>query len=159
MKKAELGSRETFILRLEAILLALVAGGLFILIIGQNPFVIYKTIITGALRSGMAIQATVKIAIPLLIASLGVTLAFKMKFWNIGAEGQIIAGGICASYFALFHSGWNHWVLVIVMFIAGAVGGRTLGPDSGLVQDKIRYERDSVHIDVEIILPSILSCS
>ena len=51
VKKAELGSRETFILRLEAILLALVAGGLFILIIGQNPFVIYKTIITGALRS------------------------------------------------------------------------------------------------------------
>ena len=127
VKKAELGSRETFILRLEAILLALVAGGLFILIIGQNPFVIYKTIITGALRSGMAIQATVKIAIPLLIASLGVTLAFKMKFWNIGAEGQIIAGGICASYFALFHSGWNHWVLVIVMFIAGAVGGGLWG--------------------------------
>ena len=52
VKKAELGSRETFILRLEAILLALVAGGLFILIIGQNPFVIYKTIITGALRAG-----------------------------------------------------------------------------------------------------------
>ena len=127
VKKAELGSRETFILRLEAILLALVAGGLFILIIGQNPFVIYKTIITGALRSGMAIQATVKIAIPLLIASRGVTLAFKMKFWNIGAEGQIIAGGICASYFALFHSGWNHWVLVIVMFIAGAVGGGLWG--------------------------------
>ncbi|MEW3562510.1 ABC transporter permease, partial [Enterococcus avium] len=127
VKKAELGSRETFILRLEAILLALVAGGLFILKIGQNPFVIYKTIITGALRSGMAIQATVKIAIPLLIASLGVTLAFKMKFWNIGAEGQIIAGGICASYFALFHSGWNHWVLVIVMFIAGAVGGGLWG--------------------------------
>lgn len=102
VKKAELGSRETFILRLEAILLALVAGGLFILIIGQNPFVIYKTIITGALRSGMAIQATVKIAIPLLIASLGVTLAFKMKFWNIGAEGQIIAGGICASILHCF---------------------------------------------------------
>lgn len=127
VKKAELGGRETFILRLEAILLALVAGGLFILIIGHNPFVIYKTIIEGALRSKMAIQATVKIAIPLLIASLGVTLAFKMKFWNIGAEGQIIAGGICASYFALFHSDWNHWVLIAVMFLAGAVGGGLWG--------------------------------
>ena len=38
----------------------------------------------------MAIQATVKIMIPLLITSLGVALAFKMQFWNIGAEGQII---------------------------------------------------------------------
>ena len=86
VKKAELGKRETLILRLEAIVLALVAGGFFILLIGQNPFVIYQTIVTGALRSEMAIQATVKIMIPLLIASLGVTLAFKMKFWNIGAE-------------------------------------------------------------------------
>lgn len=127
VKKAELGGRETVTLRLGAIVLALVAGGLFILIIGHNPFVIYRTILTGALRSKMAVQATVKIMIPLLIASLGVTLAFKMKFWNIGAEGQIIAGGICASYFALFHSGWNHWVLVAVMFLAGAAGGGLWG--------------------------------
>lgn len=127
VKKSELGGRETLMLRFEAILLALVAGGLFILIIGQNPFVIYKTIVEGALRSEMAIQATVKIMIPLLITSLGVTLAFKMKFWNIGAEGQIIMGGIFASYFALFHSDWNHWVLILVMFVAGAVGGGLWG--------------------------------
>lgn len=56
VKKAELGKRETLILRLEAIVLALVAGGFFILLIGQNPFVIYQTIVTGALRSEMAIQ-------------------------------------------------------------------------------------------------------
>ena len=75
----------------------------------------------------MALQATVKIMIPLLISSLGVTLAFKMKFWNIGAEGQIIAGAICASYFALWHSDWNHWVLIAVMFAAGIIGGGIWG--------------------------------
>ena len=68
-----------------------------------------------------------KIMIPLLISSLGVTLAFKMKFWNIGAEGQIIAGAICASYFALWHSDWNHWVLIAVMFAAGIIGGGIWG--------------------------------
>ena len=52
VKKAELGKRETLILRLEAIILALVAGGLFILLIGQNPFVIYQTILTGDGDSG-----------------------------------------------------------------------------------------------------------
>ena len=104
VKKAELGKRETLILRLEAIVLALVAGGFFILLIGQNPFVIYQTIVTGALRSEMAIQATVKIMIPLLIASLGVTLAFKMKFWNIGAEGQIIMG---AGLLRILHCSMN----------------------------------------------------
>ena len=113
VKKAELGKRETLILRLEAIVLALVAGGFFILLIGQNPFVIYQTIVTGALRSEMAIQATVKIMIPLIIASLGVTRAFL--------------GGIFASYFALFHANWNHWLLVLVMFLAGAIGGGLWG--------------------------------
>ena len=102
VKKAELGKRETLILRLEAIVLALVAGGFFILLIGQNPFVIYQTIVTGALRSEMAIQATVKIMIPLLIASLGVTLAFKtdhygryfcLVFCTVPCELESLAAG------------------------------------------------------------------
>lgn len=127
VKKAELESKQILLLRAEAIVLAMIAGGLFILCIGHNPFVIYGTIIEGAFRSAMAVQATIKIMIPLLIASLGVTLAFKMRFWNIGAEGQIIAGGILASYFALFHADWNHVVLIVVMFMAGAIGGGLWG--------------------------------
>ena len=86
VKRAELGRRQVIMLRIVAVLLSILVGGLFILAIGQNPFVIYGTILSGAFRSAMAIQATVKIMIPLLISALGVTLAFKMKFWNIGAE-------------------------------------------------------------------------
>jgi simple sugar transport system permease protein len=117
----------TINLRILAFLSALVAGGLFILCIGYNPFLVYTTIISGAFRSKMAIQATIKFMIPLLISSLGIILAFKMKFWNIGAEGQIIAGAIFASYFALFHKDWPHAVLLIVMFLAGFIGGGLWG--------------------------------
>lgn len=127
VKRAEKPTRQIMLLRAEALVFALVAGGVFILLIGYNPFEIYGTILSGAFRSKMAIQATVKVMIPLLISSLGVTLAFKMKFWNIGAEGQIIAGAICASYFALYHSSWNHVLLVTVMFLAGIVGGGLWG--------------------------------
>lgn len=95
--------------------------------IGYNPFELYGTIISGAFRSEMAIQATIKFMIPLLISSLGITLAFKMQFWNIGAEGQIIMGAIFSSYFALFHSNWPHLLLLVVMFIAGFVGGGLWG--------------------------------
>jgi len=127
VKKAEMSGKRSVILRLAALFLSLIAGALFIFCIGQNPIEIYKTIIVGSFRSPMAIQATIKIMIPLLIASLGVTLAFKMKFWNIGAEGQIIFGAICASFFALFCSGWNHIVLIIVMMVAGFIGGGLWG--------------------------------
>ena len=127
VKIAERSKRDIIKFRIIAFMLALIAGGLFILLIGFNPFQLYATIISGAFRSKMAVQATIKFMIPLLVSSLGVTLAFKMRFWNIGAEGQIIMGAIFSSYFALFHSDWPHWILLVVMFIAGFIGGGLWG--------------------------------
>ena len=127
VKKAEITSRKIAVFRMVAVLLSLLAGALFIIVIGHNPIEIYATILSGAFRSEMAVQATIKIMIPLLITSLGVTLAFKMKFWNIGAEGQIIMGAIFASYFALFFSGINHILLILIMMVAGFIGGGLWG--------------------------------
>ncbi len=126
-KRTELSNKQIFGLRIFSVLLAIIAGGLFVLMIGHNPISIYGTIISGAFRSSMAIQATVKIMVPLLISALGVTLAFKMQFWNIGAEGQIIMGAVFASYFALFCSNLPHWLLIIIMLIAGIIGGGLWG--------------------------------
>lgn len=123
VKTKEKSPHEQLLLRLGAFVLALCAGGLFLLILGNNPFAVYQTILSGAFRSKMAIQATIKVMIPLLISALGVTLAFKMKFWNIGGEGQIIMGGVFASYFALFHANWPGFILFPVMFLAGIIGG------------------------------------
>src|SRR5699024_10465839 len=101
VKHAERTGRQMIGFRLLAVALSIVAGGLFILAIGHNPIAVYGTILEGAFRSKIAIQSTVKFAIPLCICALGVTLAFKMKFWNIGGEGQLIMGAVFASYFAL----------------------------------------------------------
>lgn len=126
-KRAELEKKKVMLLRFISVLAAIAAGGIFILCIGYNPFSVYGTIVSGAFSTAMAFQATIKVMIPLLISSLGITLAFKMKFWNIGAEGQIIMGAVFASYFALFHSDWNHWVLILVMLAAGIIGGGLYG--------------------------------
>ena len=127
IKRSELSRRNRLTLQALSLAFALIAGGLFILIIGQNPLKIYSTMITGSFRNQMAIQATVRFIMPLLITTLGVALAFKMQFWNIGAEGQVIMGAIFASYFALFHSNWPHFLLIAVMFVAGIVGGGLWG--------------------------------
>ncbi len=126
-KKAELSLGKTIALSLIAMLAAIIAGGIFILAIGQNPFEIYATIVKGAFRSELAAKGTIKLAIPLLIAALGITPAFQMKFWNIGAEGQIIMGGIFATYFALYYDNLPHGLLLLLMFLAGAVGGGLWG--------------------------------
>lgn len=122
-KKTEIFGWKLGLLTVCSFFLALVAGGLFVLALGQNPFSVYASIVSGAFRSGIAISGTVKLIVPLLITSLGIVFAFKMKFWNIGAEGQIIMGGIFASFFALFCSNLPHVLLIAVMLIAGMIGG------------------------------------
>lgn len=126
-KKKEVVGKKLFLLYVVGILAAIAAGGLFLLAIGLNPFEGYGAIIQGAFRSDIAIQGTVKIGIPLLISALGISFAFKMKFWNIGAEGQIIAGAIFATYFALFHDDLPHGLLLVLILVAGAVGGGLWG--------------------------------
>ena len=111
-------------IRIAAILLALVVGGLVILISGNNPVQGYATIVEGALGKTSGIRQTVKNFIPLLGAALAIAPCFKMRFWNIGAEGQITAGAVGASYFALF---WADKLpgpaLLVVMAVAGAICG------------------------------------
>ena len=136
VKHAELSKGQSVGLRILAVVLALIVGGIFIAAIGYNPFEIYATMITGCFRSPMAMQATVKFCIPMCISALGVTLAFKMKFWNIGGEGQLIMGAVFASFFALFCSGMPHLLLLVVMFIAGFIGGGLWGLIPAVCREK-----------------------
>ena len=116
------------VFRLIAVLLALVTGGVFLLCLGLNPLEIYGTMITGSIGTSMAFREMVKVAIPLCITALGITLAFKMKFWNIGAEGQICVGAIAGSYFAYTYAeSWPSWLLLIVMAAAGFIAGGLWG--------------------------------
>lgn len=126
-KRADISTGKAWCVRLCAIALALLTGGAFVAILGYNPLQIYATMIDGSLGSKMGLELTAKLTVPLLITSLGVALAFKMRFWNIGGEGQICVGAIAATYFALFHSDWPQWILLIVMALAAFVAGGLYG--------------------------------
>ena len=111
-------------IRACSVVLALLLGALLIAVTGSNPLTAYGTILSGALGKKTAIRQTVKIAVPLLGCALAIAPCFKMRFWNIGAEGQITAGAIAASYFALFWAGRLPGpVLLPVMGLAGAIAG------------------------------------
>ena len=119
---------ESWLLRAGGLLAALLTGALLILALGQNPISVYLEMIDSAFGSRIGFTQTVRIAVPLLGAALAVGLAFKMRFWNIGAEGQILVGGIAASYFALFHvNNMPTPVLMIVMGLSAAVAGGIWG--------------------------------
>jgi simple sugar transport system permease protein len=102
-KRTDITGSKALLVRVVAVLLALVTGGILVLMLGHNPIEVYADMLTGSFATRTARAETIKIAIPLLGAAIAIAPAFKMKFWNIGAEGQIMAGAIAASYFALFH--------------------------------------------------------
>ena len=126
-KRTAMAPWKAMSIRIASILVALILGGFVMSIAlpeGTGFFGAYGTIITGALGKKTAIRQTVKIAIPLLGCALAIAPCFKMRFWNIGAEGQITAGAMAASYFALFWADkLPHVPLLIIMGIAGALAG------------------------------------
>ena len=115
-------------IRLASFLVAFLIGGAIFLVLGVNPIGAYGTIVSGSLGKATAIRQTAKIAIPLLGTALAIAPCFKMRFWNIGAEGQITAGAVGASYFALF---WADKLpapaLLTAMALAGAICGGIWG--------------------------------
>ena len=123
-----MSTRKKWIIRILSIIVALILGAFIFMTLGYSPFSVYGSMINGSLGGKLAIQQTIKIAIPLLGASLAIAPAFKMKFWNIGVEGQITMGGIFATFFALnFAETWPSWLLILVMCVAGAIGGALWG--------------------------------
>ncbi|MCL2190013.1 MAG: ABC transporter permease [Defluviitaleaceae bacterium] len=114
-------------IRAAALIIALIIGGLIIIALGHNPLRVYLEMINSAFGGRIGFNQKVRIFIPLLGAALAVGLAFKMRFWNIGAEGQILVGGIAASYFALFHPNMPRPVLLITMGLAAAIAGGLWG--------------------------------
>ncbi len=127
-KRGTMSPGRIWAIRAASILVALLLGSIAIAITGNNPITAYATMITGSLGKKTAIRQTIKIAVPLLGCALAIAPCFKMRFWNIGAEGQITAGAIAATYFALY---WvdklPSVVLLIVMALAAALAGGLWG--------------------------------
>jgi simple sugar transport system permease protein len=127
-KRLTRSRRAAVLVPVLSLILALGFGGLILLAFGINPLHAYQVMARGSLGSGYALSETLVKAIPLMLTGLGVSIAFRMLFWNIGAEGQLAVGGIAATYVALFLSDRLPPPLVLPLMVvlavlAGAVWG------------------------------------
>jgi len=123
VKKAEGSFRQTTILRIVTVVIALFASSLVIAALGYNPVNVYSELFQGATGSLPRWQETINKAIPLIVLSLGISVAFKMKFWNIGAEGQFYMGAMGATYVALNFKDLPSYLLLPFMMFAGFLFG------------------------------------
>ncbi|HUW71229.1 MAG TPA: ABC transporter permease [bacterium] len=124
---------------------SLVLTGVLLMIFGANPFTTFGAMYKGAFGSGRALTETLVKAIPLMLTGLGVALAFKLKFWNIGAEGQLTLAGVAATWVAIF---WSHWLpapLVLpVMVLVGCAAGALWAGIPALLKTSLRVDETLV---------------
>jgi len=131
--------RRQFIVRLMSMIVAFISGGVILAIVGANPFTTYAAMVKGAFgtfemwKQGnfYNLSETLVKAIPIIISSLALLVAFRMLFWNIGANGQFAFGALAATYVALFSDNviknLPAWAYLPLMFIAGFLAGAIWG--------------------------------
>ena len=119
-----------------ALLAAFFITGIIFWAYGVDPLVAYAKILKGSLGSQFALFETLRRAIPLLLVGVGLALCFRMLFWNIGAEGQLLMGAVGATWVALF-SGIPEQFMVVSMFVVGALAGALWGLIPALLRSKM----------------------
>ena len=124
-KRAELPKKTALLIKGGVILAGVIFCALItILMTGVNPIRVFKAMIEGSFGTPRKILNLLEASAILLGISLAVTPAFKMRFWNTGAEGQVLIG-MLASVACMFYIGDRlpSWLLIIVMLVASTVSG------------------------------------
>lgn len=120
---------KAWLIRLVAVLLSLIVCAIVIFgLTKMNPVEVYKGIFDGALGTTRRTWVTIRDTMVLLIIAIGLTPAFRMKFWNIGAEGQVLVGGAATAALMIYcGNSLPTPVLMILMFVASMAAGVVWG--------------------------------
>ena len=108
---------------LVAVAAALVIGGIILLISGREPVDIFRRMFQAAFTNPGALSATLIAATPLLLTGLAAAVAFRMRVWNIGADGQLMIAAVLAAAAGTALGERSLALTLPAMLVAGAVGG------------------------------------
>ncbi|PHR25971.1 MAG: branched-chain amino acid ABC transporter permease [Desulfotalea sp.] len=121
-----------------ALALSLVLSGILLFLGGTPPLEGLATLFYGAFGSRWALEDSVLKAIPIFLCSLGVAVAFRLKIWNIGAEGQFALGSIGATWVALSFPDWPSFILLPAMIGMAMLAGGVWGLIPAILRQKLR---------------------
>ena len=128
VKQVNVPTWKAWLIRLLGVVVALILNAVFISATAKvNPFYAYQTMFTGAFGNKIYIWSTINSAIKLLLIAVALAPAFKMKFWNIGAEGQVLFGLLMSAIVMNKCENLPAGVLFPLMFLAGSLGGALWG--------------------------------
>jgi simple sugar transport system permease protein len=114
--------------------------GLLIVWAGADLVTAYTALFLGALGSRFAILETFVKTAPLILTGLAVALAFRARFWNIGAEGQLYAGALVATWFGLTFTRTPGWLLLPALLLGSFVAGGLWALIPGLLKARLKAD-------------------
>ena len=124
VKRDGISAGKALIIRLVAVLLSLVVCAVIIIALtGLNPIAVYGSLVDGAVGTNRRMWVTLRDAAVLLCVALAITPAFRMRFWNIGAEGQVLMGGMAAAAVMIYGKDLPAPVLYTLLPLAGIAAG------------------------------------
>jgi simple sugar transport system permease protein len=129
------------VLSLGAIIIALLLGAVILALVGSDPWKTYAHIAEASFGSIGVFSDTMVKAIPLILVGLACSIAFRMKLWNIGAEGQFFLGAFGASAIVLIPvlpADAPRWLFILLMVLAGMACGALWGVIPGLLKAKFK---------------------
>ncbi len=128
VKRDEGSFARGLLVRAAAIVLALlVCAVVIVLLTGMNPLGVYAALWNGAVGTSRRIWITLRDTAVLLCIGFAVMPAFRMRFWNTGAEGQVLVGALASAGVMIVGAGWPGWLLYTVCPIAGIAAGMVWG--------------------------------
>ena len=128
-KKDDRPFLQKILIKIAFIILALLIAALFINSVTKlNPLSVYASMFRGAFSTQRRIWITIRDTCLLLSIAVGLTPAFRMRFWNTGAEGQILIGGLASAAMMIYLGGKMPSILLLVlMFVVSAIAGALWG--------------------------------
>jgi general nucleoside transport system permease protein len=129
----------SFALPVIAVLATLLLCGGLIVAAGANVLEAYWALFHGAFGGRLNIVETLVKAAPLVFTGLAVAVAFRARFWNIGAEGQLLAGAMAAAFIGAME-GLPAWTLVPLMILGGAAAGGLWASIPALLKVRLRVD-------------------
>ena len=128
VKRGDMPWYFSWAVRAAALALALVCCGVVsTLVTGENPLQIFLTIIDGSFGSSRKFMVLLQNTAMLLCIALALTPAFKMRFWNIGGEGQALAGALAAAACMILMKDLPNPLVILCMVVSGIAAGAVWG--------------------------------
>lgn len=143
-----------------ALALTLAFGALLFLVLGKDPVAALKVFLVDPVRDKRAIGEVLLKTVPLVLCALGLSVCYRANIWNIGADGQLILGGIFAGATVLWFDTPGHTasgpLVLVLASLAGIAGGMFWAAITALLRDRFNASEILVSLMLTYIAQQLL---